>query len=148
MSTSTVRSNTRSTGAATAITATLLLLLATVQSCVGPSNYRLPGPELELNGLKLNIHGITDLHLAQLSGEATNISGRDLGIVQVWFDVVDSSDVKIGDAVASTVSLKAGASWKFTAHCGSLWMDRNWPSKGYKWEIARVVTLPESKIGH
>lgn len=50
-----------------------------------------------------------------IEGEATNESGSDYSYVQITFEVLDSSDTKLGDALANTSGLDAGQRWRFEA---------------------------------
>lgn len=51
----------------------------------------------------------------KVSGLIVNRTGRDLGYVQVSFDLYDANKNKVGSALANVAGLKKGESWKFEA---------------------------------
>ncbi len=50
-----------------------------------------------------------------ISGTATNNSGRDFRTCMLSFDVLDATGAKVSSALASTIGLKAGQTWRFQA---------------------------------
>lgn len=54
-------------------------------------------------------------NVSGISGIATNVSGRDLTLCQITFNVLDATGIKVADAVASTNGLKAAQKWRFNA---------------------------------
>jgi hypothetical protein len=50
-----------------------------------------------------------------ITGEATNVSGKDLSFCTISLDVLDESGTKVSSAIANTPGLKAGQTWRFQA---------------------------------
>jgi hypothetical protein len=62
-----------------------------------------------------DVSGSTGQMSVEITGEATNESDQDYDYVQLQFGLYDSSDAKVGDALANTSGLPAGQVWRFTA---------------------------------
>lgn len=62
-----------------------------------------------------NVQGSVGEFSTNITGEAINESDQDYGYVQLTFSLFDSSDAKIGDALANTNGLVAGQQWLFEA---------------------------------
>lgn len=94
----------------------LTLLLGAV-SCLSPTpRTELPAP-YERNGVRVSIQGFykQGISVVGLTGTAENVSGKDLSVCSLSFDVVDADGVKVGDAIATTQGLTAGQKWRFQA---------------------------------
>ncbi len=50
-----------------------------------------------------------------ISGIVTNVSDNDISGCIINFDIFDKDDAKVGEAIASTNSLKAGMKWRYQA---------------------------------
>lgn len=62
-----------------------------------------------------NVEGSVGQFSVEITGEATNESGRDYDYVQLEFGLYDATDAKVGDALANTSGLSAGQRWRFEA---------------------------------
>jgi hypothetical protein len=51
----------------------------------------------------------------EITGTAINASDQDYGYVQLEFGLYDSTDAKVGDALANTSGLESGQRWRFEA---------------------------------
>lgn len=70
----------------------------------------------ESTGIVLeDIHANTGQFSTTIVGEATNESGDDYSYVQISFSLYDSTNTKVGDALANTNGLAAGQTWQFEA---------------------------------
>lgn len=77
-----------------------------------PAPYTQQGIGIVVDGLYRDGYG----NVLGVSGEATNLTGRDLVTVMVTLDVVDGAGTKVSSAIASTTGLKASQRWRFQAH--------------------------------
>ena len=89
--------------------------------CATPSwalNLDLPAP-FEDGGLEVSVEGsyMQGRSFVGFRGSARNVSGKDLTMCSITFDIVDSSGAKVGDAIAHTQSLRSGQTWRFQALC-------------------------------
>ena len=71
---------------------------------------------MDVTGLSYNGAG----QVVAINGIATNKSGRDLQTCMITFDLLNSSGVKVGEAVASTLNLRDGQQWQFQAFVGGV----------------------------
>lgn len=62
-----------------------------------------------------DVEGFVGEFSTEITGEATNTSDRDYEYVQLGFALFDSTDAKVGDALANTSGLSAGQRWRFEA---------------------------------
>jgi hypothetical protein len=76
-----------------------------------PAPYAEHGVSVTVEGLWRDGYGT----VVGVSGIATNVSGRDMLLCQITFDVLDASGVKVAGAVAATNGLKVGQKWRFQA---------------------------------
>ncbi|MGE5307034.1 MAG: FxLYD domain-containing protein [Alphaproteobacteria bacterium] len=69
------------------------------------------------NGIRVEVGGVyrRDISVVGITGIASNGTGRDLQSCLIYFDIVDSSGIKVADAVASVQGLRAGQQWRFHA---------------------------------
>lgn len=70
--------------------------------------------EVEVNVASVLREGRSGPVLA-IAGEARNDGAEDLAEVRVVFELLDATDVKVGDAVAVTPGLRADQIWRFDA---------------------------------
>lgn len=80
------------------------------------SEIEYPAP-FKSHGLRVEVEGVyrTYRTVTGLVGKATNTTKRDKGNCILTFEVLDSGGNKVSDAIATTQSLRAGATWKFQA---------------------------------
>jgi len=76
-----------------------------------PAPYTDNGISVTVNGLWKDGYG----RVIGIDGIATNVSGEDLQLCQITFDVIDQSRVKVSTALAVSNGLKAAQSWRFQA---------------------------------
>lgn len=62
-----------------------------------------------------DVEGAVKQFSVEITGEATNESDQDYRYVQLEFGLYDSTDAKVGDALANTSGLSAGQRWRFEA---------------------------------
>lgn len=69
------------------------------------------------NGIHIAVTGTYQygLTVVGLRGTATNLTGRDLKMCAVYFDIVDGTGAKVCDAIAMTQHLNTGQRWEFQA---------------------------------
>lgn len=67
--------------------------------------------------LRIEIEGLYWVggNVSGISGIATNTSHYDINACVLTFDILDKDGIKVGDAIASTNSLKVGMKWRFQA---------------------------------
>lgn len=94
-----------------------------IQGCAVPAANRLPQVSLPAPYTQEGIGVVVDglyrdgySNVVGVSGEATNLTGRDLVTVMVTLDVVDGAGTKVSGAMASTTGLKASQRWRFQAN--------------------------------
>lgn len=95
----------------------LIAFLLGASACVLPSpKIDLPAP-YEQDGLQISVDGFYKIGTSYvgLTGTAQNVSGKDLTMCSITFDIVDSMGAKVGDAIANTQGLRAGQEWRFQA---------------------------------
>jgi hypothetical protein len=92
-----------------------IALATTLASCAHPMTFPAPynqGPvQITVNDFSGDGNG----NITGVSGTATNVSGKYLKVCTITFNVIDSSGTKISEAIASTLGLDSGQSWKFQA---------------------------------
>lgn len=100
----------------------MLLLMSIASGCsnvgvpVEPS-VALPAPYAE-RGIRIVVDGLWRDQFGNvlgISGTATNESSRNLKTCMITFDILDASGAKVSSAVASTIGLNAGQTWRFQA---------------------------------
>jgi hypothetical protein len=62
-----------------------------------------------------SVEGSVGQFSIEITGEAINASDKDYSYVQLQFGLYDSTDAKVGDALANTSGLSAGRRWRFEA---------------------------------
>ena len=98
--------------------AILSLAAIVLASCQLPARQavNVPVPYVD-NGVLVDVHGLykRGRHVVGVSGLATNQSDKDLSLCTLTFELMDADGNKVSDALASTSSLRSGATWKFQA---------------------------------
>lgn len=82
-----------------------------------PSPYVQYEVRIEVDGVYrrgLGVYGAI-APVAGITGTATNLTGRELKECTIYFDIEDSSGVKVGYALAHAHGLRAGQQWRFRA---------------------------------
>jgi hypothetical protein len=90
-------------------------LAITLASCAHPMTFPAPYNQGPLQITVNDFSGDGNGHITGVSGTATNVSGKYLKYCTISFNVIDSSGTKISEAIASTLGLDSGQSWKFQA---------------------------------
>jgi hypothetical protein len=89
-----------------------------------PAPQRPPEPKVNLpapytsRNVTVTVEGLWKNGLGEvsgISGTAKNVGNVDLKLCEVKFDILDSTGVKVSDALASTYGLNAGQTWRFQA---------------------------------
>jgi len=96
----------------------VILTVLSLSACIPPPpQVSLPAPYSE-HGVKVVVDSLwkDDYgNVMGISGLATNESGRNLATCMLSLDVLDTTGIKVSSALASTVGLKAGQTWRFQA---------------------------------
>lgn len=96
----------------------VILTVLSLGACVPPPpQVSLPAPYSE-RGVKVVVDSLwkDDYgNVMGISGLATNESDRNLTTCMLSLDVLDTTGTKVSSALASTVGLRAGQSWRFQA---------------------------------
>ncbi len=99
-----------------------------------PAPVKAPEPIKATEPLEvLNAKASYDDYRFDVKGTVKNNSKRDYRYAQIVFAVYDSSDAKVGTAMANIGGLAAGETWKFTAMCLC--------PTGRKWKLDKVTSF-------
>lgn len=94
------------------------LLLSMLSGCKysSPAWMNMP-PPIEQHGVQVKVEGVKRLSywFLGISGEASNVSGKDYQGCTITIDCLDSLGSKVGRATATCDEFEDGAVWNFTA---------------------------------
>lgn len=74
--------------------------------------------EAEIGIVLRDVEAVVGQYNSEITGTAENVSKNNYDYVQVEFGLYDSTDAKVGDALANTSGLEAGQRWRFEAFSG------------------------------